>query len=50
MNSGWPTQRLSDAASLDLADDRGVVADAGVEAEVAAVDLAEADRLDVVAR
>ena len=35
------------AAARRLAHDRGVVADAGVEAEEAAVDLAETDRADV---
>ena len=47
MNSGCPSQRFSEARRSTSLDDRGVVADAGVEAEVAAVDLAEPDRADV---
>ena len=38
---------LHRCASLDLADDSGVVADAGVKAEVSAVDMTEPDRTDV---
>ena len=42
-----PEPPLQRAAALHPFDDRGVEADAGVEAEVAAVDLAEADRPEV---
>ena len=42
MNSGWPTQRFTEARCSTSRDDRGVEADAGVEAEVAAVDHARA--------
>ena len=39
---------LQRSALLDAFDDRGVEPDAGVEAEVATVDLAEPDRTEVV--
>ena len=47
MNSGWPSQRFSDARFSTVAHDGGVVADAGVEAEEAPVDLAQPDRAEV---
>ena len=47
MNSGWPSQRFSDARCSTVAHDGGVEADAGVEAEEAPVDLAEPDRPEV---
>jgi hypothetical protein len=47
MNSGWPSQRFMRGAPLDLLHHGCVVPDAGVEAEVATVHLAEADRFDV---
>ncbi len=47
MNSGCPSQRLSDPRALDPLDHSGVEADTGVEAEVAAVHLTETDRTKI---
>ena len=47
MNSGWPSQRFSEAPLLDGRHDGGVEADAGVEAEEPPVHPAEPDRAEV---
>src|SRR4029453_2271880 len=47
---GMAEPALERVATLDLADDRGVEADAGVEEEVAVVDAAESDAADRVLR